>query len=137
MASSAEIKESINKKEKEIKELKDVKKKVKKLDSELTCVQSKFAAAGALIVEAGDIGGVPFESGKTAQTANDLKKISDEVALNIEDIEKRIDVLEEEVEQLKIDYANALAAEAAAAKAASGSDSESDDDSDTDTKEEK
>lgn len=131
MASSSEIKAQIDKKEKEIKELKELKQKVKKLDDELSCVHSKFKAAGGLIVEAGDIGGVPFDSGKTAQVADELKAISDDVGINIEDIDKRISDLQDDVDKLKVDYSNALEAEKRAANNSTDSDSDSESESET------
>ncbi len=109
--SSSSILAKIREKEKEKKELEKCRKKVVKLDDELTCMQQKFSKAGELIFEAGDIGGVPFDNGKTKEAAVDIKKITDELQLNIEDIDLKIAELEEEIETLYKQYDLALKAE--------------------------
>lgn len=109
--SSSSILAKIKEKEKEKEELEKCRKKVAKLDDELTCMQQKFSKAGELISEAGDIGGVPFDNGKTKDAAVDIKKITDELQLNIEDIDLKIAELEDEIADLYTKYELALQAE--------------------------
>lgn len=110
-ASSSSIMAKIIEKEKEKKELEKCKLKVVKLDDEITCMQEKFSKAGELIMESGDIGSKPFDNGKTKATAVEIKKISDNLQLSIEDIELKIAELEDTISDLYKQYDLALKTE--------------------------
>ena len=84
----------------------------------MDCITSKYVQAGELMKTAGDIGGVPFDGGKTEKSGAELKKITTETEEVIGDLEKRIADLEAQIATLYAQYQAALAREAEEARAA-------------------
>jgi len=116
--SSGAIMAMIRQKETELKQVKQTKTSVDKIYEAMDCVTSKYVQAGELMKTAGDIGGVPFDGGKTEKSGAELKKITTETGEVIGDLEKRIADLEAQIATLYAQYQAALAREAEEARAA-------------------
>lgn len=110
--SSAAIMAIIRQKETELRQLRTTKVQITKAYDAVDCMANKFVSAGALMNEAGSIGGNPFDNGATSKVGQDLKIISN----NTFDLSKQVDGkmsdLEEEIEKLYDEYKAALAREA-------------------------
>ena len=116
--SSAEIMALINKKRRELQQLRVTKIQVSKTYDAVDCMALKFTSAGALINEAGTIGGVPFDNGSTTTVGQNLQKISNDALGLSKQVEGTIADLEAEISRLYAAYEAALAAERAAAEEA-------------------
>lgn len=115
--SSGEILAQIKKLEKEKAELEKTKNSVSKLDDAFYCASNKLNSASSLIEQAGSIGGMPFDSGKTKEASVLVGDISNRISLTLDDINLQISLLEDEIANLYVAYQAALSREAAAAEA--------------------
>lgn len=109
--SSAEIMAMIKVKEAEREQLIGVKRSVEIVNNAVSCATAKFAEAGELIAESGNIGGQPFDGGRTTETAGNLSNISAQAEGVIGSILGAISALDSEIAQLYAAYYAALAAE--------------------------
>ena len=113
--SSAQIMAIIKQKEAELKKIQGTKAKVEKVYSSMDCITSKYTKAGELMKTAGDIGGKPFDGGKTAECGVELLNITNATEATLNDITARISALDAEIASLYAAYREALAREAAEA----------------------
>ena len=110
--SSAAIMAIIRQKETELRQLRTTKVQVTKAYDAVDCMANKFVSAGALMNEAGSIGGKPFDNGATSKVGQDLKIISNNTFDLSKQVAGKISDLEEEIENLYAEYKAALAREA-------------------------
>lgn len=111
MASSSEIMAQINAKKREIQGLNLYNVEVGKVASESNCLQSSLSSASSAIKEVGSIGGTPLDLGKTEKFSANVSKISANLEAILQQIQVEITKLEEEIEDLWVQYYAALAEE--------------------------
>ena len=117
MRSSA-IMAIIKKKQAELQQLRVTKVQVSKAYDAVDCMANKFVSAGALMSEAGTIGGHPFDNGSTAKVGQNLKVISNNTLELSNQVSGTIADLESEIAELYVEYHAALEAERRAREAA-------------------
>lgn len=116
--SSGAIMAMIKEKEEELEEIKETKIVVDKVYESMDCITSKYVQAGELMKTAGDIGGVLFDEGKTQKKSIELKNITAKTEKVLTDLEKRIAVLEADIQKLYEEYQAALQRETEEARLA-------------------
>lgn len=116
--SSAAIMAIIKQKQAELQQLKTTKVQVTKAYDAVDCMANKFVSAGALMNEAGSIGGKPFDNGATSKVGQDLKIISNNALGLSNQVSGAISDLEGEISELYAAYQAALEAERRAREAA-------------------
>lgn len=105
MRSSAAIRAEINRVKNELEKLESVRVKIDSAYAAISCAAGRFSIAGEAIKEAGEIGGRPFDYGKTEIMGQDLlllKADIDETYKNIlsmqDSLESKLASLEEELD---------------------------------------
>lgn len=116
--SSAAIMALIKQKQAELQQLKVKKMQVSKAYDAVDCMANKFVSAGALMNEAGSIGGKPFDNGATATVGQNLKIISNNTLELSNQVAGSISDLEGEIAELYSAYYAAVKAERRAREAA-------------------
>ena len=111
MASSAAIMAEINAKKREIQALSLYKVEVNKTASETNCLQNLLGSASSALKEVGSIGGAPLDFGKTEIFSTNVSKITANLEAILNQIQVEITKLEEEIEDLWVQYNAALAEE--------------------------
>ena len=116
MRHSSVIKKDIEKVEKDKKKLKKLSQAASGVKSSISSVAGEFIKAGAAIEGAGDIGGTPFDNGKTKEQGEKFKRISENLGDAITMVNKEVQNLEDDLIDLNDELVKALAAEAEAAR---------------------
>ena len=115
--SSAAILATIRQKQSELSKLEITNTQITQVYNSVDCMAFKFKQAGALISDAGTIGGKPFDNGATVDLGNNMSGISNNALELLLNIKTTIANLNEEISKLWEQYYAALAAEAAALEA--------------------